>query len=324
MDIRPNIDGGPEFDVEFKPSSETVVVRLQYYNKPISFPYALPSLCAEIPTLGSFFPGFFYKDGISSVQISYKDEERLRMILHFVFMCKSSVESEIRRATGEEHDICWILDLCSSPQKSKRLLTLRADELYKDAFSPFKKSQGPLLAAIAAILAAYGSVHLSALHIIFPDTIERFLWKISCYYLLGFAGVTAVYSLLLFIFRADWLHKKKKVDPVFNIYFTIGRVFRKRFGNASLASKLLARGIKHLRAPISIKACPWPALANSFTLPSFIPLELIRKAIIALPLVVYFLARAYIVVESFISIRHVPVGVYETPNLNVMGSFPHL
>jgi hypothetical protein len=35
-------------------------------------------------------------------------------------------------------------------------------------------------------------------------------------------------------------------------------------------------------------------------------------------------ARLYIVVESFISLRHVPVGVYQTPVVNFMNYIPHL
>lgn len=40
--------------------------------------------------------------------------------------------------------------------------------------------------------------------------------------------------------------------------------------------------------------------------------------------VVYIAARAYIVIESFISLRHVPIRVYETPDLNFMNYIPHL
>lgn len=35
-------------------------------------------------------------------------------------------------------------------------------------------------------------------------------------------------------------------------------------------------------------------------------------------------ARVYIVVESFISLRHVPIGVYQTPDSNFMDYVPHL
>jgi hypothetical protein len=39
---------------------------------------------------------------------------------------------------------------------------------------------------------------------------------------------------------------------------------------------------------------------------------------------VFLCARAYIVVESFISLRHVPIGVYQTPQGNIMDYVPHL
>jgi hypothetical protein len=39
---------------------------------------------------------------------------------------------------------------------------------------------------------------------------------------------------------------------------------------------------------------------------------------------VFLWARAYIVVESFISLRHVPFGVYQTPQGNIMDYVPHL
>jgi hypothetical protein len=49
------------------------------------------------------------------------------------------------------------------------------------------------------------------------------------------------------------------------------------------------------------------------------------SAWILLTLVPVFLcARAYIVIESFISLRHVPVGVYQTPQGNIMDYVPHL
>jgi hypothetical protein len=38
----------------------------------------------------------------------------------------------------------------------------------------------------------------------------------------------------------------------------------------------------------------------------------------------YIAARLFIVVESFISLRHVPIGVYQTPDTNFMSYIPHL
>jgi hypothetical protein len=38
---------------------------------------------------------------------------------------------------------------------------------------------------------------------------------------------------------------------------------------------------------------------------------------------IYFLSRFYIVVESFISLRHVPIGVYETSNVTITNYIHH-
>lgn len=49
---------------------------------------------------------------------------------------------------------------------------------------------------------------------------------------------------------------------------------------------------------------------------------------IALPLcivgLVYCISRVYVVLESFISLRRVPIGVYQTPSGNFMNYIPHL
>lgn len=38
----------------------------------------------------------------------------------------------------------------------------------------------------------------------------------------------------------------------------------------------------------------------------------------------YVLARVSIIIESFISLRHATIGVYETPDLDIMGYVPHI
>jgi hypothetical protein len=40
--------------------------------------------------------------------------------------------------------------------------------------------------------------------------------------------------------------------------------------------------------------------------------------------VLYCAARIYVVLESFISLRHVPIGVYQTPSGNFINYIPHL
>jgi hypothetical protein len=50
----------------------------------------------------------------------------------------------------------------------------------------------------------------------------------------------------------------------------------------------------------------------------------IFMAIFCLIALIYLGARFYIVLDSLISLRHVPMGLYETPSLNIMGFIPHL
>ena len=52
--------------------------------------------------------------------------------------------------------------------------------------------------------------------------------------------------------------------------------------------------------------------------------SLIHTGFVILILSLYLGARIYLVVESFISLRHVPIGVYQTPNVNFMNYIPHL
>jgi len=139
---------------------------------------------------------------------------------------------------------------------------------------------GPLMVLVPI---AYGAIHLTALTITFPTPIERLLWEIACYIMIGVAGGLAI---LLIWFRVGrpW----KLVTRFEGILASVVDDFPKRhmFERRSLV--------------LSIHA-----IIYAFGIP-------------------YVAARAYIVVESFISLRHVPIGVYETPQLNFMTYVPHL
>ncbi|TGO19359.1 hypothetical protein BPAE_0343g00040 [Botrytis paeoniae] len=56
----------------------------------------------------------------------------------------------------------------------------------------------------------------------------------------------------------------------------------------------------------------------------FSPFHYGKLILLYLGISAYAAARMYLVVESFISLRHVPIGVYQTPELNVMGNIPHI
>jgi hypothetical protein len=47
-------------------------------------------------------------------------------------------------------------------------------------------------------------------------------------------------------------------------------------------------------------------------------------SVIALILLIYIFSRAFIIIESFISLRHVPLDIYRTPNITYFSYVPHI
>jgi hypothetical protein len=143
-----------------------------------------------------------------------------------------------------------------------------------------------LFLAMILIPTAYGGIHLSALHEMFPTTIERGLWKASCFTLIGYSGFTFLsgISLILFVALSDFIEEEK------NSWSKGWRLW--------------------------MRSAVWGYLD-----------PLIGFGLIGLFLaatLLFFAARIFVVVESLISLRHVPVGVYQTPPTNFMGYIPHL
>ena len=171
----------------------------------------------------------------------------------------------------------------------QRMLCFREANL-KNTLFDYKLGQFASLLLAAAILLipiAYGGVHLGALSIVFPTQIERLLWKIACYVLIGVAA--GVGSVVLYKFA----------DEFFDYY---------------------AKPQNFLVASFAKMVCfLYDRLADEDTVHR--GLIYIILGIIGLP---YVAARLYIVIEAFISIRHVPIGVYQTPGSNFMDYIPHL
>jgi hypothetical protein len=137
----------------------------------------------------------------------------------------------------------------------------------------------PFVAVMVTVPTAYGCVHLAALRIVFPTPVERLLWKISCYILIGFATGAGLLTVVSEVLQASNL-----------------------LGFADLIYPLMGE----------------MDLSELWELTSALPV---------LPLlcvVLYVSARLYIVVESFVSLRHVPVGVFQTPGINFMNYIPHI
>jgi hypothetical protein len=142
-----------------------------------------------------------------------------------------------------------------------------------------------LALAVIVIPAAYGGIHLSAINSLFPTEIELTLWKSSCFILLGFAGLM--------------------------IAVIVGIVVYDKFIDAW--NRLMENQ-------------PFRSTTLNLEVPDWLEIVAVIVLLIGAVAVVllYIGARLFIVIESFISLRHVPVGVYLTPNTNFMSYIPHL
>jgi hypothetical protein len=148
-----------------------------------------------------------------------------------------------------------------------------------------------LAIAIIIIPAAYGGIHMGAIHSLFPSEIELTLWKSSCIILLGFAGLLVL--------------------GILGLIALIGAIaFWEKYVPAAISSRL-GRWLDG----------DWVLILVFLV---FIPLIILVGIAFASVALLYVAARLFIVVESFISLRHVPIGVYRTPNTNFMSYIPHL
>jgi hypothetical protein len=198
-------------------------------------------------------------------------------------------------------------------------------------------------AGLATIPMAYGSVHLTAWGMSFPTTVERFLWCASCFYLLGSAvALTMIISWNQFQHATVgdacdmlWLIKSSQSEDT---NFDLGPVPKTpvKFGAYLIARQAVKKAQKTKELDVrvkgivlsdvlfgGIKARLRSLLGKHFELSRRI-LRRISLGIKACIGIVYLAARIYIVAESFLSLRHVPIGVYQTPDLNVMGMIPHI
>jgi hypothetical protein len=157
-----------------------------------------------------------------------------------------------------------------------------------------------LAMAIIIIPAAYGGIHLGAIHTQFPSEIELTLWKSSCIILLGFVGLLLLGILGILALIGVFL--------ILNTYLP-----------AAIKSRLESwiHGLDRLFGK------DWLGWGSLYDL-ALITLFTIASIVLISVVLLYVAARVFIVVESFISLRHVPIGVYRTPNTNFMSYIPHL
>jgi len=153
-----------------------------------------------------------------------------------------------------------------------------------------------------------GGVHLAALSIMFPTPIERLLWEIACYSLLGISGCIGICSILVFlVFILDRGYPSRLLENLPRL------LLRQGAGSRSSRHRSQHR--------ISTSRKRWMDITAS-VVGGFLAVVVVFL-MFAVP-ILFFGSRIYIVLESFVSLRRVPMGVYQTPRLNIMGNFPHL
>ena len=173
----------------------------------------------------------------------------------------------------------------------------------------------------------YGGIHLALWTYAFPTTAESLLWKISAVELLAMpvAIVIAcvVATIITLINDSREAHKHEKEE-------------RKK-----AATKEVSQRLQVTKADQTTQQLPVPKERNRklghryptiwfwLTLvPTLVPIIPIAVFALALTLgilgglLLYLPARIFIIIESFISLRHVPVGVYT--NLSWAQYIPHL
>jgi hypothetical protein len=196
-------------------------------------------------------------------------------------------------------------------------------DVFNDPF-PRSENRGPysiykrdilFLLGAALVQAGYAGVHLAALRIMFPTPTERLLWKIACFYLFGISGCVGLYFLsVVWVFVLEHNCISRLTDKIPRPHWLPRRHPPKKSAPAPRTPTTDA-------APTQTATLLQP-LPDSFTI---IPgCFLVFWMLMLGMLLMFLLSRVYIVLKSFISLRRVPVGVYQTPKLNVMDNFPHL
>lgn len=178
----------------------------------------------------------------------------------------------------------------------KNMLTYRASNVRNIYFDNLRSSR--VLMVVVPI--AYGAIHLSALTIAFPTAIEHLLWKSACYSMIGVAGGLAVILIMLPVSEIS--------EDIRSYMSNLVRHFPKYNNWTFMNSRVIFEILSYSKGGRIRAYC------------IVLPIYLIFFA----SSILYIAARAYIVIESFISLRYVPIEVYETPQLNFMNYVPHL
>ncbi|KAH6696687.1 hypothetical protein BKA61DRAFT_741607 [Leptodontidium sp. MPI-SDFR-AT-0119] len=323
--VSPDSTGALQYNVEappkvlYAPAGDREVVCTLFSGQSL--------MCGVGP---NFFGGKVYVSMSVAVSLSQRDINRLELVSRFF---KRIVIHRDRFYTY----LYFGINLGYPNNTYKEIFRYRIVNLSWEMIYGILDDKLYLCVAMAVIPAAYGCVHLAALSVEFPTAVEKLLWEISCFYLAGAAAALALVFALLYLdelakgFLISQIHRLhlNPRDTMYTVFPTLQQLHTlSSHGKVSWYLRLLflkcwiriggRRNQGPVRSPLSSLLLGW----NDGIRRRFLSYSLL--CIGGCVLLVYIPARIFLVIESFISLRHVPIGVYKTPSLNFFGNVPHL
>jgi hypothetical protein len=151
--------------------------------------------------------------------------------------------------------------------------------------------------ALVVIGGLYAGVHLALWNYAFPTRAEMLLWKISCCALgfpLAFIALSMiiVYGALACLFLYEQIEGNRIVAVMRNSLRSMGSSFWEKSNRPRHETSWIKYSTRVLIATLRI---------------CFLAIGLVLFATVPL----YGFARLYIILESLMSLRHVPLGVYQ-------------
>lgn len=151
----------------------------------------------------------------------------------------------------------------------------------------------------------YGGLHLTLWNNIFPTAAERLMWRISGVVLIAVPVLVALLLALRAVYQKYTSFKSSEEKEKQN--GTTTQPAREK--GATLTQETADTPPSHLHDRNRGETTDQEATATAFSVGHLILLDLVLIPGCFVT-VVYVSARIFIIVESFISLRHVPVGVY--------------
>jgi hypothetical protein len=265
--------------------------------------------------------------GISAIAMTRKDLKRFSLISGWASKLNSGLGDSTTRnkALFDDENMLQV----TFPEGSRFGKFPSSDCLSIQANNWIGESQGDgdlyIYPALTLLPLAYGCVHFGALGFIFPTQTEKLFWKISCIILIAVAGGLGLLILILYIFTV--------VRKYCESYLDAHRQSHRDVESAIHTSRTYDNPLKLISHMASSVVDAVLCGHDGYDLADFLMttgqvlwyLVLgVGYVLLGFVGVAYCVARIFLIVESFISLRHVPIGVYQTPTGNFMSYIPHL